>query len=131
MLGASATDLAFYDGAWHYYDTDLEVVPTDSSGTALGLKDLEADENIILKFYNGRGDSDFVGKLAGYITTVEDNTLMSYPAGSWFNWKAQLLAETEKITDILKFVVPALLIFLGLYLTRRNHRSNLKYSTRF
>jgi hypothetical protein len=48
------------------------------------------------------------------ISSREDNTFMSYPVGSQFEWKSQVLYEIEKIAQITKFVIPLPLISFGL-----------------
>lgn len=38
---------------------------------------------------------------------------MSYSAGSLFVWKAQVLAEFEKVSQVLKIFIPGVLIMVG------------------
>jgi hypothetical protein len=41
---------------------------------------------------------------------------MSYPVGTYFEWKSQVLRYFEKAMEVLKYLLPLLLIGLGLRL---------------
>jgi hypothetical protein len=55
-----------------------------------------------------------------------DHNYAAYPPGSQFVWKAQLLMVVETISEVMKFVIPGLLIVAGLaLLIYRPRRSRL------
>jgi hypothetical protein len=100
---------AWYDGNWHLYDPDAEVIAKDEQGRVLSVGDLSKNAGLLQKAYAGRGED-----LVNIIATRENNTFMSYPVGSQFEWKSQVLSQVEKAAQFLKFVIPFLLIGFGL-----------------
>ena len=50
----------------------------------------------------------------------ENNTYMSYPPGAWFEWKSNVLFWFEKLAEVLKFAIPALVVLLGGWLWGRS-----------
>lgn len=105
---------AWYEGDWHLYDPDLEVAAENEKGSVLSVEELSWNKELVLKVYAGRGEDSYIKKIAGIITSREDNTFMSYPIGSHFVWKKQVLAEIEKTAEVFKFVIPGLLILVGI-----------------
>ncbi len=47
------------------------------------------------------------------ITSRDDNSFVSYPAGSQFEWKSQVLLRVEQAAEILKFAIPLVMILIG------------------
>jgi hypothetical protein len=112
---------AWYDGDWHLYDPDLEIPSHFDGKPVVSVATLSADENLVLQAYAGRGDEKYVKEISKIIASRENNTFMSYPVGSQFEWKTQVLALFERATQILKFIIPVLLILSGtLFLTISN-----------
>lgn len=107
---------AWYEDDWHLYDPDLEVAAENENGSIYSVEELSKNYNLVLKAYSGRGDDSNIKKVAGIMTSREDNTFMSYPVGSHFVWKKQVVAEIEKIAEVLKFVFPGLLLLVGVTL---------------
>ena len=105
---------AFYDGGWHLYDPDLEVVAKNAFGKVLSLSELMEDQYLLGKAYGGP-------KIAAIplILTTEDNTFMTYPPGTWFTWKSQVLYLAEKVANYLKYLVPLSALLIGLVAARR------------
>jgi len=97
---------AWYDGDWHLYDPDMEVMPVDEKGKVLSVEALSQDRDLLQQYYGGvkRGVIDI-------IATRKNNTFMSYPIGSRFEWKTQALSILERIAQYGKFIIP---FFLGL-----------------
>ena len=105
---------AWYDGEWHMYDPDFEVVPLDDSGSVLSVAALSRNEGMIRKVYAGKsGSSLALEKLVKIMTSRDDNSFVSYPPGSQFEWKSQVLLRVEQAAEVLKFVIPAIMILLG------------------
>ncbi len=102
---------AWYGGEWHMYDPDYEVVPMDESGYVLSVAALSKDEDMIRKIYAGRTEPEALVKI---ITSREDNSFVSYPPGSQFLWKAQVLLHIEQANEYLKFIIPVIIILLGI-----------------
>ncbi len=98
---------AWYDGDWHLYDPDLEVVPRDELGEVLSLDELARNEILREKYY-GRHTN-----MAELIEQRENHLFMSAPEGARFEWKGNLLVIVERVCDWLKFLIPAGMIVLG------------------
>lgn len=107
---------AWYGGDWHLYDPDLEVVPVNKSGYVVSVEELSRNRGFIRDAYNGRGDDGYINKIIAIMASREDNTFVSYPVGSMFNWKAQVLLKIEQVAQVLKFIIPGLIILVGLSL---------------
>lgn len=103
----------WYDGDWHLYDPDLEVVPLDGAGKVLGLEDLARDEALLQRYY-GRHTN-----MADLIRARENHLFMSTPDGARFEWKGNILALIEKATEWLKFLIPLAMIASGWWLARK------------
>lgn len=109
---------AFYAGAWHLYDPDLEVIPTAADGSVVSVSALADDPALLERAYDGARQS-----VIPYIRSIEDNTFVSYPAGSWFVWKSEVLSHVETVAEYAKFTLPVMLILFGLWLNRPLSRS--------
>jgi hypothetical protein len=105
---------AWYDGDWHLYDPDMEIIPKDERGDVLSVDELSQNTELLQKFYSGpRKDA------VPLFTTRENNTFMSYPIGARFEWKCQVLSIFEKFMNLLKWIVPIVLVWWGIRLVRR------------
>lgn len=102
---------AWYEADWHLYDPDLEVVPVDASGQVLSVEKLALNSELLDQYYGPRGTTKIVA-------SRENNTYMSFPQGSWFEWKSNVLVYYEKIMEVMKFALPVVLVVLGLFLSR-------------
>lgn len=99
---------AWYGGDWHLFDPDMEVVVRDKQGNIFSLDDLARSPLMLEAAYSGV-KSDIVPLIA----SRQDNTFMTYPAGTYFEWKSEVLRYNEKIMQILKYVLPILFILYG------------------
>lgn len=102
---------AWYDDDWHLYDPDLEVVPVNENGRVLSVEELAQDKVLLDKYYGPHRVTHIVG-------SRENNTYMSYPEGALFEWKSNVLAYFEKGMEIFKFILPVLMIVVGVVLMR-------------
>ncbi|WP_066632845.1 hypothetical protein [Desulfolucanica intricata] len=116
---------AWYMNDWHLYDPDLEVVAKDSTGSVLSVETLSQNADLVRQVYTGRGDHAFIEKIVAIITSREDNTYMTYPVGSQFEWKSQVLMKLEQGAQILKFIIPVLIILIGSGLLRVGRRNSV------
>jgi len=103
---------AWYNSAWHLFDPDLEVVPINKKGHILSVRSLIKNDHLLQKYYEPYHAVDL-------FKTIENNTYMSYPQGARFEWKSNVLVYNEKFMEILKFVIPMILLGFGLYITRK------------
>jgi hypothetical protein len=106
---------AWYDSDWHLYDSDLEVVPLDSAGAVLSVEKLALNRELLEKYYGRHGAVHIVG-------SRENNTYMSCPEGSWFEWKTNVLVYFEGAMEVLKLALPLAFIVAGLWLANRPTR---------
>ena len=105
---------AWYDDDWHLFDPDLEVVPRDSADGVLSVETLAQSPDLLEQYY-GEYDGDNAS-MVEIIGSREKNTYMSYPPGAWFEWKSNVLFWFEKLAEILKFVLPVIMMGLGAWL---------------
>lgn len=106
----------WYDGDWHLYDPDLEIIPRDAEGRVMSLEELAHDKVLTHKYYTPHGD------ISDLILNRDDHLYMSTPDGARFEWKGNLLAVFEKVTEWLKFLIPVILIWFGVRLIRQGGR---------
>ena len=104
---------AVYDGGWHLYDPDMEVVPLAADGRVLGLDELVRAPHLLERNYAGPK-----AVVIPYLRSIEDNTFMSYPQGSWFVWKSEVLFRFEQLAAYLKYVLPLVLLLMGFWWRR-------------
>lgn len=103
---------AWYQGDWHLYDADLEIIPTDSTGEVLSLDELAASNELRQRYYGPHSN------MAELIRARENHLYMSTPEGARFEWKGNLLALLEKAAELLKFLLPLFALFVGIRLLR-------------
>ncbi|MBN2374455.1 hypothetical protein JXL19_11780 [bacterium] len=102
---------AWYDNDWHLYDPDMEVIAINDAGRVMGVEELSRDKDILLKLYSGPK-----GSVAELIATRENNTFVSYPPGSRFEWKSEALSRIEQVMEALKLIIPLMMLAFGLFL---------------
>lgn len=105
---------AWYDDGWHMYDPDYEVVPLEDSGAVLGVTAMSGDEAMVHKVYSAKlTNISRVQTIVEIYSSREDNSFISYPPGSQFEWKTQVLLHMEQASEYLKFIIPLLMVLLG------------------
>jgi len=100
---------AWYDNDWHMYDPDAEVIPQDANNRILSTDELATTPIILASVYSG-----IKTKFIPFITSRQDNSYVAYPVGAYFEWKSQVLLYVEKLMQVLKYIIPLLLIGFGL-----------------
>ena len=102
---------AWYDNDWHLYDPDLEVVPVDLQGRVLSIEKLSHEKSLLHDLYGKHGMVDIVGSL-------QDDNYVSYPEAARFTWQAELLSRLEPALQVMKFLVPIMMMIAGIRLAR-------------
>lgn len=102
---------AWYDNDWHLYDPDLEVVPVDLQGRVLSIEKLSHEKGLLHDLYGKHGMVDIVGSL-------QDDNYVSYPEAARFTWQAELLSRLEPALQVMKFLVPIMMMIAGIRLAR-------------
>jgi len=111
---------AWYDGDWHLYDPDTEVSPRTADGDVPSVEELALDRPLLEASYTGEN-----AQYVDIIASRENNTYMSYPAGTRFEWKVHVLAQIERVAQVLKYALPLVLIGLGLRSLARSRRRTI------
>lgn len=106
---------AWYDGYWHLFDPDMEVIPVNGDGVVLSVDELAQDEDQLRKYYSRYPE------MLEIVRSRKNNTFVSLPSGSRFDWKGNVLARLERVMEVLKFAVPAVMLAIGALLIRRRN----------
>ena len=106
---------AWYENDWHLYDSDLEVIPFVDGELILSLDELAKSPELVSEFYKGRGTSEYTQSIVDIIASREDNSFTSYPRLVLFEWKTNVLFYFEKLANILKWLMPGMFLFFGLW----------------
>lgn len=106
----------YHDGAWRMYDPDYEIIAYDDDGAAMGVTDLESRPDLVEELFIPRGAGR---ETIDFFTTAYDNTFVSYPPGSWYVWKVQLMTLAEPVTHWLKYIIPIFGILVCAILLKR------------
>jgi hypothetical protein len=106
----------WYDRDWHMFDPDYELVIRNARGSIASVADLEQDGPRLMAAYGSR---HALAVVPLYQSRV-DNTYMSYPAGSYFEWKSNVLLYLTMALQVLKWGIPIALLLIGWILRRRS-----------
>jgi len=62
---------AWYEGDWHLYDPDLEVLPVNSQGHVMSVEKLSHEKELLQSYYGPHGMMEIVGSLQddNYVST--------------------------------------------------------------
>jgi hypothetical protein len=104
----------WFDGDWHMLDPDYEVAIRDSRGRIASVAELERDGPRLMASYGPRAPA-----VAGFFESREDNSFATYPPGSYFVWKAQVLLFVTEALLLLRWVIPFILFAVGWTLLSR------------
>ncbi len=115
---------AWYDGDWHLYDPDMEVVLTDDTGDVLSVEEAAKQEALAMQAYTREGIGEYGAKFVKMIASRENNTYMTYPPGAHSVWKAEALKLLESIAEVVKFILPVAFIFIGALLLRSPRKTS-------
>jgi hypothetical protein len=117
---------AWYDDEWHMYDPDFEIAPRRGTGPVLSVDAFSRDPALVRELYVDKKGADRVQIVIDKIISREDNSFVSYPVGSQFEWKSQVLLLFEKAAEVLKFAVPIVFLAVGMALILLDRRGRLQ-----
>ena len=115
-LGGHIVMEAWYNNDWHMYDPDEEVSGIDPESMDKGVQSVEflsKRPDLTRKLYSGHRSGPILKKIVRFFMTRENNTFVSVPKGSWYNWKSQFLMMFERICAYLKWIIPVCIVLLG------------------
>ena len=108
---------AGWDNQWHMYDPTYEVIPK-YDGKIVDANFLENRPDLARLFFGKRGNV-----VAGLFATKCNN---SFVTNGMFIWKAEVLSWVARISSYAKWVVPVLMIVLGVLLSLRQIREKIR-----
>jgi hypothetical protein len=117
---------ARYDGGWHAYDPDLEVVARDDSGVVADAETLSRRKDLVRRSYAGRGDSSFVETIVAIYGSTGDNMFLAYPARRLFGPSGQRPGRVEQAAQFTAFLLPGALIAAGSALAAGGRRKRMQ-----
>jgi len=109
----------WFDGDWHMLDPDYEVAIRDARGKIASVAELEQDRPRLMAAYGSRAPV-----VVGFFESRQDNSFATYPAGTYFVWKAQVLLFVTKALLLLGWAIPFILFGIGWALLRRTSPSS-------
>ncbi len=111
---------AWYDDEWHMYDPDFEAIGGPSPDEVFGVEQLSRKPELLRAIYDDKIDPARLPKTFDrrIISATSD------PPWSPSHWKSRLLLSVEAAAEVLEFVIPALMIFVGLMCLRRKARAS-------
>ncbi len=110
---------ARYDGGWHVYDPDLEVVARDDSGVVADAETLSRRTDLVRQSYAGRGDPSYVESIVAIYGSTGDNMFLEYPERRLFGPSGQRPGRVEQAAHYMAFILPGVLIAAGVVLMAR------------
>jgi hypothetical protein len=105
----------FYDRDWHMFDPDYVAFVTDSVGKVLSSEDIARNPRVGTVAYARRGATVPPFNLA-------ELSYATFPQGSRWEWKANLLATAEQVSDYAKYIIPLVLLLWAAPKLRREPR---------
>ena len=113
---------AWYDGGWHAYDPDLEVVIRDEAGRVLGVREAADIPDRIRRAYSVRGDPAFTNAIVGIYRNTASHRHIAYPRQSIVGARGQRPGRAEQAADVARFAVPPVALVAGAFLIRTGKR---------
>lgn len=107
---------AWYESAWHLFDPDAEVLVRTPEGAILGVEALIHQPDLLRAAYADNYVRMFLSQ--------EDNTFVSLPQGAYFEWKSEAMKHVERLTEVLKLVLPVLFLLVGFAMRRKSAPSS-------
>lgn len=103
---------AWYDDAWHMYDPTYSAIARTPGGRVLSVHEMIDEPRTIVDAYA----PSRVDEVLPLYLSRDDNNFVSFPAGTQFHWKAELMTYIEAICETLKFALPTLMLIIGTWL---------------
>ena len=115
---------AWYDGGWHAYDPDLEVVIRDEAGRVLSVREAAVSPDRIRRAYSARGDPAFTNAIVEIYGNTASHRYIAYPPRSIVGARGQRPGRVEQAAEVARFAVPFVLLAAGAFLIRIGNRRN-------
>lgn len=100
---------AWYEGRWHMYDPDVEV-RIQHAGKVQSVAELARQPWLAENAYAAKKNL----AAAQVLLSMEDNSFPSYPDGVYFVWPAHTMYMMERLSHVLKYMLPMFLIIFTL-----------------
>ena len=109
---------AWYDGNWHAYDPDMEVVIRDEAGRVLSVREVAASPDRVQRAYSVRGDPAFTNTIVGIYGNIASHRYIAYPRRNVVGARGQRPGRVEQAAGVARFAVPLAFLVAGAFLTR-------------
>jgi hypothetical protein len=113
---------AWYDGNWHAYDPDMEVVIRNKDGRVLSVREVANSPDRIQREYSVRGDRAFTNTIVGIYGNTASRQYIAYPQQSIVGGRGQRPGRVEQAAEVARFAVPPVVLVAGAYLIRTGKR---------
>jgi hypothetical protein len=113
---------AWYDGGWHAYDPDLEVVIRDDAGRVLSVRGVADSPDRIRREYSVRGDPVFTNAIVKIYGNTASHRYIVYPRRSIVGTRGQRPGRMEQAAKVARFAVPLVFLVAGAFLIRIRKR---------
>jgi hypothetical protein len=77
----------------------------------MSVEKLSHEKELLQSYYGRHGMMEIVGSL-------QDDNYVSYPESARFTWQAELLSRLEPALQILKYLLPLMMVIVGIRLVR-------------
>jgi hypothetical protein len=109
----------WYGDDWHMFDPDYELFVRDARGQIASVMGLSQDPPLLSSAYGRRNRA-----IPAMYESRQDNTFTTYPAGAYFEWKSNVLLYVTIALDFAKWLIPSVLLAIGLLLARLSPGEN-------
>ena len=113
---------AWYDGNWHAYDPDMEVVIRDKAGRVLSVREMANSPDRIRREYSVRGDRAFTNTIVGIYGNTASHRYIAYPRRSIVGVRGQRPGRVEQAAEVARFAIPPVFLVAGVFLIRGGKR---------
>jgi len=110
---------AWYEGGWHAYDPDIEVIVRDGNGEVYSVEHLIHEPSLLREAYSPKGDRAYVDGVVAMFTSVENNRYIPYSRRDGVGVEEQRPGWIERAGIYAATVLPAGMILTGALLARR------------
>jgi hypothetical protein len=109
---------AWYDGNWHAYDPDMEVLVRDEAGRVLSVREMAGSPDRVRRAYSVRGDPAFTDTIVGIYGNVASHRYVAYPRRSIVGDRGQRPGRVEQAAGAARFALPLAVLAAGAFLIR-------------
>lgn len=116
---------ARYDGAWHMYDPDLEVVPL-REGVVMSVSGLAGAPELVRALYDKGDDPTLPGFIGQAFGNSADDVVTEFPPADGVPWHEPSLSprryRLELGANLLKYLLPLMMMGAGIGVGARPRR---------